>query len=100
MLFFSSKLHFENVTSRIYALLSSIGEGEGGETNQDFERSGYVHPSLGLSVANLLYPAGIEMALSYHQPHQHELVGGWKLIFGKKRAVVGRFFINPDDSKG
>ena len=69
MLFFSSKLHFENVTSRIYALLSSIGEGEGGETNQDFERSGYVHPSLGLSVANLLYPAGIEMALSYHQPH-------------------------------
>ena len=42
----------------------------------------------------------IEMALSYHQPHQHELVGGWKLIFGEKRAVAGRFFINPDDSKG
>ena len=42
----------------------------------------------------------IEMALSYHQPHQHELVGGWKLIFGEKRAIAGRFSINPDDSKG
>ena len=42
----------------------------------------------------------IEMALSYHQPHQHVLVGGWKRIFGEKRAVAGRFFINPDDSKG
>ena len=25
----------------------------------------------------------IEMALSYHQPHQHRFVGRWKLMFGK-----------------
>ena len=42
----------------------------------------------------------IEMAPSYHQPHEHHFVAVWKLIFGKKWAVAGHFFINPDDSKG
>ena len=31
------------------------------------------------------------MATSYHQPHKYKLVGGWKLVFRKKRVVAGPF---------
>ena len=38
----------------------------------------------------------IEMATSYHQPHEYKLVGRWTRVFGKKR-VVARPLMNQSE---
>ena len=38
-----------------------------------------------------------EMATSYHQSHEHRLVGRWKRVFGKKGIVAGPF-INQSEN--